>query len=85
MILSKILEYQAAFTRGSGFKVETDVRHSWVSISRIESDESTIFMQGDEGSDFIDEVDRLWSETGNLTQDTIAEALALPYIEVLDC
>lgn len=85
MTLSEILKQHAAFTRNSGFRVETNSAYSWVSINRIESDESAIFLQGDEGSDFIDEVERLWLETGDLSPSTIALALAMPYIECIEC
>ena len=84
MTLTEILTQQAQFTNGSGFRVEIDRPYSWVSILKINSMESTVFLQGEEGTEFINEVERLWHETGDLPRNTIAEALAGPYLEGIE-
>ena len=84
MTLTEILTQQSQFTNNSGFRVEMDKPYSWVSILKLDSKKSTIFLQGEEGAEFINEVERLWHETGDLPRNTIAEALAGPYLEGIE-
>lgn len=83
MSLIEILKQQARVTENSGFRVEMNAAYSWVNILKIDSKESTVLLQDEEGAEFIDEVERLW-KTRNLTRDTIAKALAGPYLENIE-
>lgn len=82
MELSEILKRQARYVRYSGYKIEINSIFSWVGIIERESNKTLVFLEGEEANSFINKVNQLWKETGNLDKEVIAEALAKPYIEV---
>lgn len=83
MKLQDILHADAEYTRNSGADVEIVSIYGTVCISDTTGGNEDIFLQGDEGSAFISEVNRLWNETGDMDKDTIACALAKQYIECI--
>ena len=89
MQLTTILKQQAAFTTDSGYKVRFSEVFSWVSIEPIDKDQNdddftdSVFLQGDEASDFLTEVDDLFEQVWSLAYDTCMNATAAKYIESL--
>lgn len=81
MKLQDILHADAEYTRRSGADVEIVSNYGTVCISDTTGKNEDIFMQGDDASAFIGEVDLIWNETGDMDKDTIACALAKQYIE----
>ena len=81
MRLRKIHQQQIDYVNASGVTVETVPIHGHVTIS----DESgaEIFLQGDEGSEFIAESRRLWRDTGDRTEAECNEIIAYPYCDLL--
>lgn len=73
----------AEYTRNSGADVEILSICGTVCISDTTGQNDDIFMQGDDASAFIFEVEQLWDQTGDMDRNTIACALAKPYIENL--
>lgn len=63
--------------------VTVDVRsiYGTVCISDDKKEQEDIFLQGDDGSAFCSELNRLWNETGDLDKQTIALYLAYPYVQ----
>ena len=83
MKIQDILHADAEYTRNSGADVEIVSIYGTVCISDTTGQNDDIFMQGDDASSFILEVEQLWNETGDMDRDTIACALAKPYIECI--
>ena len=83
MKLQDVLQSDADYSRNSGADIEIDSAHDIVSITDTSGHNECIFMQGDDASAFISEVDMLWDRTGDMDKDTIALALAKPYIDCL--
>jgi hypothetical protein len=83
MKIQDILHADAEYTRNSGADVEMISIYGTVCISDTTGKNEDIFLQGDEGSAFISEVNRIWNETGDMDKDTIACALAKPYIDCI--
>lgn len=83
MKLQDILHAHADYVRSTGANVEIVSIYGTVCISDTTGKNEDIFMQGDDASDFISEVNRLWNKTGDMDKDTIACALAKQYIECL--
>lgn len=83
MKLQDILHSDAEYVRNSGADVEINNSFGWVCISDTTGKNEDIFMQGDDASAFIVEVDRIWHETGDMDKDTIACALAKQYMECI--
>lgn len=83
MKLQDILHADAEYTRRSGADVEIVSIYGTVCISDTTGKNEDIVLQGDEGSAFISDVDRIWNEAGDVDEDTIACALAKPYIDCI--
>ena len=83
MKIQEILHADAEYTRNSGADVEIVSNYGTVCISDTTGQNDDIFMQGDDASAFISKVEQLWHETGDMDRDTIACALAKPYIECI--
>lgn len=79
MSLSEIIQRQAALM--DEVDVHVDSLHGWITISS--QGEEDIFLQGDDGSTFCSEINRLWNELGNVSKGEVALYLAAPYIESL--
>jgi len=79
--LSEIIERTAL--RMATVTVHVESCMGTVCISDDTGKQNDIFMQGDDASAFISEMNRLYDETGDLTKDTIALYLAEPYAENL--
>ena len=83
MTLQDIFRADAEYTRNSGADVGIVSNYGTVCISDTTGKNEDIFMQGDDASIFISEVDRVWNETGDMDKDTIACALARHYIDCI--
>ena len=88
MELSEILKRQAGFTTNSGYHVRFNEAYQWVSIEPVtfkpgDDDSDTIYLQGQEASDFLAEVESLWVEVDCLYYETVLNATAAKYIESL--
>ena len=83
MKLQDILHTDAEYVRSSGADVEVVSIYGTVCISDTTGKNEDIFLQGDEGSAFISEVNRIWHETGDMDKDSIACALAKQYIDCI--
>lgn len=83
MKLQDILHADAEYTRNSGADVEIVSVYGTVCISDTTGKNEDIFLQGDEGSAFISEVNRIWNDAGDMDKDSIACALAKQYIECI--
>ena len=84
MELADILEQQADFTRKSNYTVEASRIFSWVAIDCQDEgaeDHESVFLQGEEAENFMDETDRLYDEVGTLNYETVAYATAAQYVE----
>ena len=79
--LTQIIKEDAAFLFDVG--VEVDRAFSTVSIEDLTGVQDDIFMSGHEAEEFIDELDQLWLEAGDVTEDEVAKHLARPYVECL--
>lgn len=79
MKLHDIITQQSNYTLDSGYKVAIDTRLPTVTIS---SANDTIFTQGDDAECSIAELGRLYNKV-DMDKDTIALALAMPYIDSL--
>jgi hypothetical protein len=83
MKLQDILHADAEYTRNSGVDVDIVSNYGTVTITDTTGENESIFLQGDDADAFISEVEQLWNETGDMDRDTIACALAKPYIECI--
>ena len=83
MKIQDILHADAEYTRNSGADVEIVYIYGTVCISDTTGQNDDIFMQGNNASAFISEVEQLWHETGDMDRNAIACALAKPYIECI--
>ena len=70
-------------SRMGGVSVNVNTAFGTVAISDDTGKQEDIFMQGDDADRFIDELNKLWEETGDLGKDAIALHLAAPYVENL--
>lgn len=78
---SQIIEETAS--RMKDVTVHVVHNYGTVTISDDNGVQEDIFLQGDDASCFISEVDRIWNETGDLSKGTIELALAGPYVDCL--
>lgn len=84
MKLAEILKQQANFTRNSNYIVKVNRSFSWIAIDCQDEgaeDHESMFLQGDEAQDWIDETDRVYDDVGTLDYDTVAYAMAAQYVE----
>lgn len=72
---------QAAAERLKDVTVDIDRSLGTVCIKGMGYDE--IFLQGEDAAAFIDEVDRLWEDAEDVSDDDAAKCMALPYVECL--
>lgn len=77
---TRVFHAQAGFARNYGGSVDWDRSFGWVSIEWKGGD---AFMQGDEASQFIADLDALCSRFPSLTPEVAALSLAWPIIETL--
>jgi len=80
MTLTEIILADAE--RARNLTVHVESIYGTVSI-RGDGPGQECFLQGDEGSAFIDEARRLWEESGEVTMQDVYLHLALPYAENL--
>ena len=83
-VLSKMIETDAQVMRENGYSVQWSANKATVAIEHAESPEKAIFMQGDEASDFIDEIDRVVyvdQDTAEMSEVDIALHLARDYVD----
>lgn len=64
-----------------GFYVYVEVSFGTVCISNADGDQEDIFLQGDEGHNFIQEANDLYERCGNISMDNAYTYLALSYVE----
>lgn len=76
-----ILQSQARYCAKSGITVSVDRRHDWVTIT----DESgaDIFLHGDDGAQFIAQVDALESQYDEEPHHSILLVAAYPYADLI--
>lgn len=74
---------KAAATRMTGAKVEVELDRSRGTVSISAPGQEAIFMQGDEGDQFISEVGRLYEEAGHVTEDEAALCHAEQYADCI--
>ena len=79
MELSEIIKKSAE--RMQNVCVDIDRRFGTVCISS--NGEEDIFMQGEDASDFIAQVDNLYEKAGDVTEDEAALCCAAPYCECI--
>ena len=76
-------QYKEVASRMADVCVEINYAQNTICISDCTSTNEDILLQGDEAYDFIDEVDLLWSELGDITRRTLELALAENYTTCL--
>lgn len=78
---NSVLESQARYCAKSGITVSVDRRHDWVTIT----DESgaDIFLQGDDGAQFIAQADALENQYNEEPHHNILLVVAYPYADLL--
>ena len=67
--------------RDAGITIDMNSAYSWVSIDA--PGEESIFMQGEEADNFVDECENLSRRYRSVSRDVIELALAEPYAETL--
>jgi hypothetical protein len=80
-ILSLVKYLKKEAKQCSGFSVEINHTHGYVNIYEDFNEENCVLLQGEEAKDFLHEVERLYSKVRIVDKDTIALALASPYID----
>ena len=83
MELIDILRANAEYTRNSNVEVDYDSAYGWVSIHDADDKGNGVFLQGDEGYAWIDEMRRVWEEVGDMGEDEVCLALAYDYLDCL--
>lgn len=63
--------------------VIVDRRFSVVTVQDPAGINDDLTLQGDEAREFIDELDRIYEESGDVTEDEVAKHLARPYVECI--
>lgn len=79
--LREIYQQQIDFVNASKADVHAVPIHGTVSIT--DDTGAEVFLDGEDGSDFITRAHRLWNETGYLTQSEADEVTAYPYMDQL--
>lgn len=80
--LISILEKQANYVSDSGYSVDINSIKGTVYVYHTGRNKS-IYLQGDDATVFISECTRLYNELEHITFNTVALALAMPYIDSL--
>jgi len=81
--LIDIVEQQAKFTRNSGVEVEIDSAMGTVNIFETDNPNCCVFLQGDEGYQWIAGALRLWNEAEHISMEIAELAQAYPYLDIL--
>ena len=79
--LTQIIQDDAA----SLLDVDVDIDRDFLTVA-IEDQTGIyddIFIQGEEAEEFIEELDRIYEEAGDVTEDEVAKHLARPYVECI--
>lgn len=80
--LGDFVKKRLAEVGDSSFEVDVDYAMGWVTIQDLSDDHGDdIFMQGEEASNFIEEVENLYNKAGNLELGEAEMYVALPYVE----
>ena len=79
--IKKIHRQQIDYVNNSGVTVEVVEIYGHVTIADGEGNE--IFLQGDEGSDFIGRARCVWNRRGNITRAEASAITAYPYVDTL--
>lgn len=77
MNLTEIIKDAASFMKDVTVALDRGI--GTVAITTPGRDD--IFMQGDDATKFIEQVDLLYNESGNVTEDEAALCVAKPYAE----
>ena len=82
MKLIDIINQQAEFTRNSGVEVETDPAMGTVNIFETDNPDRCVFLQDEEGYQWIDEARELWERAEDISMETAELAQAYPYLDL---
>jgi len=80
--LVQIIENNAQYVRDSGYQVEINRSMETVSIQHdTPYDEMSVFLQGHEADNFINEADTLWNDAQHVSLDDCLCSVAKQYID----
>lgn len=79
--LSRIIKDNAAYL--ADVKIEIDASMGWVDIIDKTGLHDNIFLQGDDGYDFIAEAEKMYNALEDVTMQDCLKTIAKPYVDCI--